>query len=151
MIILLSNINNVVVPRTLTGGGPGEATMVLGIKPVSYTHLNYWESNGISADGESLDFYLPSPQPVHCVQLIFDTNLCRSIKITLSSKRMGQQLVGVPPELVKDYTISLWNKGVVVHRKEVKNNYMRLNRVADVYKRQEYNHVRCESAKQQHL
>ena len=43
---------------------------------------------------------------------------------------MGQQLVGVPPELVKDYTISLWNKGVVVHRKEVKNNYMRLNRVA---------------------
>lgn len=92
--------------------------------------LNYWESNGISAEGESLDFYLPSPQPVHCVQLIFDTNLCRSIKITLSSKRMGQQLVGVPPELVKDYTISLWNKGVVVHRKEVKNNYMRLNRVA---------------------
>lgn len=92
--------------------------------------LNYWESNGISTEGESLDFYLPSTQRVHCVQLIFDTNLCRSIKITLSSKRMGQQLVGVPPELVKDYTISLWNKGVVVRKKEVKNNYMRLNRVA---------------------
>lgn len=50
MIILLSNINNVVVPRTLTGGGPGEATMVLGIKLYneSFMYYHFGESSAMS-------------------------------------------------------------------------------------------------------
>lgn len=50
IIILLSNINNVVVPNTLTGGGPGESTMVLGIKLYneSFNYFHFGESSAMS-------------------------------------------------------------------------------------------------------
>lgn len=50
IIIALSNINNVVVPRALTGGGPGEATMVLGIKVYneSFSYFHFGDSSAMS-------------------------------------------------------------------------------------------------------
>lgn len=50
IIIALSNINNVVVPNALTGGGPGEATMVLGIKIYneSFSYFHFGDSSAMS-------------------------------------------------------------------------------------------------------
>jgi hypothetical protein len=89
--------------------------------------INYWESNGISPAGETLSLELASPAPVNQVRLTFDTNLCRSIKITLSSKRIAEQKKGVPEELVSDYRVTLWKDGKSVAEKEVRGNYQRLN------------------------
>ncbi len=50
IIVALSNINNVVVPMTLTGGGPGKATMVMGIQIYneSFSYFHFGESSAMS-------------------------------------------------------------------------------------------------------
>lgn len=89
--------------------------------------FNYWESNGIAKNGEVITIILEKAVNISQVRLIFDTNLSRPMKITLSSKRMQQQQVGIPEELVKDYKISLWRDGNIIDYKEIKDNYLRLN------------------------
>ncbi|MDL2318115.1 FAD-dependent oxidoreductase [Eubacteriales bacterium OttesenSCG-928-A19] len=88
---------------------------------------NRWESSGISPQGETLRFDLDAPREVSSVRLVFDPNLSRSVKITLSSKRMQQQLIGTPPELVKDYAVTLLLDGKPVRVLERAENYQRLN------------------------
>lgn len=50
IIVALSNINNVVVPLTLTGGGPSNATMVMGILVYqeSFSYFHFGESSAMS-------------------------------------------------------------------------------------------------------
>ncbi len=50
IIVALSNINNVVVPMTLTGGGPGKATMVMGIQVYneSFSYFHFGDSSAMS-------------------------------------------------------------------------------------------------------
>ncbi len=45
----------------------------------------------------------------------------------MSLKRQKQQRIGIPPELVKNYTVSLWLDGKNVAEKSVKDNVKRLN------------------------
>ena len=52
--------------------------------------------------------HLADRQPVSEVHLTFDSNFHYPIKITLSRKRQAQQRIGVPPELIRDYTVTLW-------------------------------------------
>ena len=73
------------------------------------------------------------------LQITFDTNLSRSIKQTMSSKRIKEQTLGLPPELTKDYSVVLYEKGKEVARQEVRGNYQRMNRVA-------FPNVRCDKA-----
>ncbi len=88
---------------------------------------NCWESNGMGEDGEALLFTLLKPSSLQQVRLTFDPNLSRSVKITLSSKRMDQQQVGVPRELVKDYTVTLLRGGTAVREISIRDNHQRLN------------------------
>ena len=66
-------------------------------------------------------------QTVHQVRVTFDPNLNASIRITLSSKRIAEQVPGVPPELVKDFDVELLKNGQVVAARQVRGNYQRLN------------------------
>ena len=86
-----------------------------------------WMSDGMAQGGESLELSLEKPAVLRQVRLTFDNNLNRPVKITLSAKRQIQQQVGVPAELVKDYTVKLWHQGVLVGEKTVEGNYQRLN------------------------
>ena len=50
IIVVLSNINNLIVPITLTGGGPGKSTMVIAIEIYrqSFTYYHFGESSALS-------------------------------------------------------------------------------------------------------
>lgn len=89
--------------------------------------INCWESNGLSPNGEALELKFKEPCRVGQIRLTFDSNLNRPIKITLSAKRIAEQLVGVPPELVKDYRVVLFLDGRIVAEQTVTDNYQRLN------------------------
>ena len=63
---------------------------------------------------------------VDVVQLIFDSNFNIEKKITLSSTRQNQQKVGVPEELVRDFSVELMSNGTAVHKTVIKDNCQRL-------------------------
>lgn len=88
---------------------------------------NCWQSNGLAGDQARLVLRWDALQTVQQVRLTFDPNLCSSIKITLSSARIAEQVPGVPPELVKDYDVLLCKAGQVVDKRSVRGNYQRLN------------------------
>ena len=84
---------------------------------------NMWSSDGISPEGETL----ASVKKVSQVRLTFDSNFNYPIKITLSKKRQLQQRIGVPPELVKDYTVTLWRGEQKMAAQKVTENDQRQN------------------------
>lgn len=88
---------------------------------------NLWISEGISEKGECLNLELEKVSIVSQVRLTFDSNFQYPIKITLSRKRQNQQRVGVPPELVKDYTVTLWSEGRKLAEKTIRDNVQRAN------------------------
>ena len=69
------------------------------------------------------------PVTISEIQITFDTNLSRSIKQTMSSKRIREQTLGLPPELTRDYCVALYSQGAEVARQEVRGNHQRMNRV----------------------
>ena len=88
---------------------------------------NCWQSDGIRKGGERLLLAFDKVQTVRQVRVTFDPNLNASIRITLSSKRIAEQVPGVPPELVKDFDVELLKNGQVMAAKQVRGNYQRLN------------------------
>ena len=101
--------------------------VINGISRIEGDSKNKWVSDGISESGETLTLSLDKPSTVSQVRLTFDTNFNYSIKVTLSDKRKRQQRVGVPMELVKDYSILLYKNGEIVGEKTVNDNHQRLN------------------------
>ena len=108
------------------GGGAPEA-VINGISRNEGDTINCWESDGIAEDGETLILALQAPSKVGQVRLTFDSNLNRPIKITLSEKRMAEQQVGVPAELVKDYEVILYLGGKTIAQQTVTCNCQRQN------------------------
>lgn len=97
-----------------------------------------WISDGIGEQGETVCIKFKEPSCVSQVRLVFDSNFNYSIKQTMSIKRQKQQRVGVPEELIKDYTVTLWKDGAEVAQKHVSGNHQRLNIV-------EFDSVACDS------
>lgn len=89
---------------------------------------NQWRSEGLGADGEWIDLKMSTPGTVNTVQIVFDSDFDHEKKITLSSRRQKQQIIGVPPELVRDFTIDLIKDGQVVAQKAFTGNHQRLFR-----------------------
>jgi len=87
--------------------------------------INAWESDGISENGETVDLVMEEAANVAQVRLCFDSNLNRPTKITLSAKRIAQQQVGVPEELVKDFSVRMLRNGEIVAERSVENNHQR--------------------------
>ena len=91
---------------------------------------NAWISNGLSANGETLCMKLDAPQTISELRLTFDSNFAYPIRVTMSANRQAQQRIGIPPELVKDYTITAFRNGKAVYTKEIKDNHQRHNIVS---------------------
>jgi Succinate dehydrogenase/fumarate reductase, flavoprotein subunit len=91
---------------------------------------NAWISNGLSANGETLCMKLDAPHTISELRLTFDSNFAYPIRVTMSANRQAQQRIGVPPELVKDYTITAFRNGKAVYTKDIKDNHQRHNVVA---------------------
>ena len=91
---------------------------------------NAWISDGLSANGETLCMKLDAPRTISELRLTFDSNFAYPIRVTMSANRQAQQRIGIPPELVKDYTITAVRNGKAVYTKEIKDNHQRHNVVA---------------------
>lgn len=105
--------------------GSEAENVINGISRSENGKSNAWESDGISEGGETLSLDLQREAPVSQLRLSFDSNLNRPLKITLSAKRIAEQQVGVPAELVKDFSIRFMLRGKTVAERIVQNNYQR--------------------------
>lgn len=90
--------------------------------------INYWESKEI-LNSEFIMAEFAEPKIVNEVQLRFDSNLTREIRLTMSLWASNSQLRGVPPELVKDYKVELYSKQELVDSQEITGNYLRFNKL----------------------
>ena len=88
---------------------------------------NAWVSNGISKDGERLTMQLANAAELEELRLTFWSDFSYPIRVTMAPLRQKQQRIGVPAELIKDYTVSLIRDNKVVQTLEVRGNHQRLN------------------------
>lgn len=107
-------------------GCPPE-NVINGISRDEDGHRNLWISGKGRTEGEMLTLHLADRQPVSEVHLTFDSNFHYLIKITLSRKRQAQQRIGVPPELIRDYTVTLWQGDKKAAKQTVTENVQRKN------------------------
>ena len=115
------------VTATSAQEGFAPENVINGISRDEDGHRNLWISGEGRAGGETLSLELAEEQPVSEVHLTFDPNFHYPIKITLSRKRQAQQRIGVPPELVRDYTVALWQGDKKVAEQTVTRNVQRKN------------------------
>lgn len=66
---------------------------------------------------------------VEGIQITFDSNFNVEKKMTMSSRRQSQQVLGIPKELIRDYELVFYNNGRIVATHQIKGNYQRLNRI----------------------
>ena len=101
--------------------------VVNGISRMEGEQKNIWVSDGLGAEEEWIALDLEKETEISQVRLTFDPNFHYAIKLTLSAKRQAQQRIGIPPELVKDYTVSFWRGGKQVAETTVWDNDQRIN------------------------
>ncbi len=107
--------------------GYGTENLLSGVTRKEGECENIWVSDGMGEGGETVTLKLSKPKIVSEVRLTFDTNFNYSVKQTMSLKRQKQQRIGPPPELVKDYTVTLLRDGEKAYETTVKDNFQRLN------------------------
>ena len=115
------------VTATSAKEGFGPEQVISGVSRGEGDERNIWISDGIGAEGETLTLKLAEKNEVSQVRLIFDSNFTYAIKPTMSAKRQKQQRIGVPMELVKDYTVTLWDGEERVSEKSIRDNVQRAN------------------------
>ena len=89
--------------------------------------LHGWVSDGISEKGEVLSMAFDEAKTISELRLTFNSDFNYPIRVTMAPNRQKQQRVGVPEELVKDYSVIFKNNGEVVKTIEVTNNHQRQN------------------------
>lgn len=109
----------------IEGGEP--AQVINGISRSMDGHTNAWITANSGNAWISLTW--SKPVTVRMVQLTFESDFRYPIRITLSDNRRKQQRIGVPQELVKDYSVTLFHEGAIVKQTSIKNNHQRLNRL----------------------
>ena len=109
----------------IQGGEPDQVNN--GISRKLEDKWNGWVSNGISKDGEILKMTLHKPERLKELRLTFWSDFKYPIRVTMAPNRQKQQRKGVPPELIKDYTLRLLLNGKVVKEIHITDNYQRLN------------------------
>lgn len=114
--------------------------VINGVSRPTETGENAWHSDGIRKEGEWLEFDLGQKKQISKVQLTFDSGFSYPIRMTMSDNRRKQQRIGVPPELVKDFTVELISGGKSVMTKSVTDNIYRMCRV-------EFQNVMCDTVK----
>lgn len=86
---------------------------------------NCWESENLEHAALTLTF--KEAAPLRQVRLTFDPNLTRELMPSMTRNVRERQSKGLPPELVKDYTVEALLGGDVVWSRAVKDNARRLN------------------------
>lgn len=101
---------------------------------------NQWRAPVDKYNSPWINLAFQGVHKISTVQITFDSNFQIDKKITLSSIRQKQQIIGIPKELVKDNEVALFYKGQMVSRKTVIDNFQRMNRI-------EFEPVLCDEVK----
>ncbi|MFA5858035.1 MAG: FAD-dependent oxidoreductase [Elusimicrobiota bacterium] len=86
---------------------------------------NCWESDGISKNGEILTLAFEKPVALSQVRITFDPNLSEEKVISISHAFIEKERKGVPPELVRDFTLKIVSGDNTVYEQNFKGNYQR--------------------------
>ena len=102
---------------------------------------NAWHSKPIKENApEDLFVKLEKEARINTVQLVFDSDFNTEKKITLSSTRQKQQKIGVPAELVRNFTVELISAGNTVALTEITDNCQRLVKIP-------FDSIKCDAVK----
>ena len=88
---------------------------------------NCWQSPPLDAGPQTLTLTWEAPQRMRQIRLTFDPDLTRDIMPTIMANKLARQCEGVPPALVRDYTVRLLRGGKQVWSQTVTGNVQRLN------------------------
>ncbi|HSV92826.1 MAG TPA: discoidin domain-containing protein, partial [Desulfobacterales bacterium] len=100
------------------------ANVVNGVPRNVKSARNAWVSKPMSGP-EWIRLDLERRATVKEVILVFDPNLSKEIKISISKRTLSRQVPGIPGTLVRDYDLELLDGSTVVDRVEVRGNYLR--------------------------
>lgn len=87
---------------------------------------NCWESEGISADGELLEFSFKEAKKVSQIRIVFDSNLTRELIVTMIKRVQNKQVEHLPLELVKKFTVTAYHDDKVCFEETYDENNKRL-------------------------
>lgn len=90
---------------------------------------NLYMSDGISKDGETLTIDFGRVIDLKQLHIKFDSNLSSEIEISINPWVTNRQEASLPSTLVKDYSVTLYNKGEKVKTLEINDNIYRFNRI----------------------
>ena len=88
---------------------------------------NGWISEQPAA-GAWLELDLGGAQPISEIHLKFDSNLSGEIMPSLSKTVIGKQVPGIPPQLIKDYEVTVLSGDEVKYCMQINDNYQRFRR-----------------------
>ncbi|TGV01860.1 FAD-dependent oxidoreductase [Flavivirga rizhaonensis] len=97
-----------------------------GIGRTEIGKVNHWESSGLNAE---LQLEWEHKVKLTSVEVKFDTNLQRKMMMHKNPANNKGQVIGVPPELVKNFTVEARLKGQWKEIDRVENNLTRLVKV----------------------
>jgi len=87
---------------------------------------NCWESLPLSMEKAFLLFRLGATEPVSQIRVVFDPDLNSEIMVTMTRRVQAKEVTGMPPVLVRDYSVSIIREGNEVFRKDFRDNNKRL-------------------------
>lgn len=88
---------------------------------------NMWQSSSLEEKDATLCIRLKGERELHQLRITFDSNLSKELMPSISTVNKSRQTKGLPPELVKEYTVCILNGENEVYRKTIQNNNQRLN------------------------
>lgn len=88
---------------------------------------NMWQSASLSADDARLDIQLREKVLMKQLRITFDSNLSKELMPSISTVNKSRQDKGLPPQLVKDYSVKIFDGENEIYTKTIADNIQRLN------------------------
>ena len=98
--------------------------VVSGVSRTVEQNSHVWEAETQQA---RLTLHWDTTETVHQVRLTFDQDLNQSQRITMSGKFQREHPWSIPERLVRDYDLSLFKDGCLIHTLQVRDNHQRQN------------------------
>ena len=115
--------------KITASGSVGECypeNVISGVSRRAGEKEHIWQSQPLSQRPAFLDLDLSAPRKISQVRVTFDPNLNIEIMISQTQRRLDGMIKGMPPSLVKDFTLTLFEEGKQVFCKKITENCQRL-------------------------
>ena len=106
--------------------GYAPENVVSGVTRTIGDNSHLWQSNDMSEENAFLSLDFKEEKKISEVRVTFDPDLNIEIMISQTKRRLDGMIKGMPPSLVKDFTVSLFNKDQKVYTKKIADNNERL-------------------------